>query len=67
MTYLQITLENLIEWHANWLEVAGFSELQGRWMFSLLACLEKPLTPEMCSVLRNVVQNCALIRASLVS
>ncbi|MCL4125686.1 UNVERIFIED_CONTAM: hypothetical protein GTU68_027426 [Idotea baltica] len=60
-----LTLENLVEWHANWLEVAGFSELQGRWLFSLLACLEKPLTPEMCSILRNVLQNCALVRASL--
>ncbi|KAL7640840.1 UNVERIFIED_CONTAM: hypothetical protein RMT77_009115 [Armadillidium vulgare] len=62
-----ITLENIIEWHSNWLEVVGFSELQGRWLFSLLACLEKPLTPEMCSLLRGVLKNCALIRASLES
>lgn len=58
-------IENLLEWHAQWLEVLGFSEAQGRWFYALLACLEKPLTPESCSQIRHIAMMCAKIRASL--
>ena len=51
----------------DWLEVAGFSEHQGRWLYSLLACLEKPLTPELCDNVRKMVLLCARVRAELVS
>ncbi|CAL4122603.1 unnamed protein product, partial [Meganyctiphanes norvegica] len=61
----QKLLWNLIEWHCNWLEVLGFSEAQGQWLYALLACLEKPLTPETCSYLRNIARMCAQIRADL--
>ncbi|XP_047501510.1 gem-associated protein 2-like [Penaeus chinensis] len=58
-------LENLLEWHAQWLEVLGFSEAQGRWFYSILACLEKPLIPESCSQIRHIARICASIRAKL--
>ena len=65
--FSQRGIENLLEWHAQWLEVLGFSEAQGRWFYALLACLEKPLTPESCSQIRHIAMMCAKIRASLVS
>ena len=40
---------------------------QGRWLYALLVCLEKPLAPEACSLLRTLARNCANLRASLVS
>lgn len=58
-------IENLLEWHAQWLEVLGFSKPQGQWFYALLACLEKPLTPESCSQIRHIARMCAKIRASL--
>lgn len=60
-------LQNLLEWHAQWLEVLGFSEAQGRWFYALLACLEKPLIPESCSQIRHIARMCAQIRSSLTS
>ena len=65
--FLQRGIENLLEWHAQWLEVLGFSKPQGQWFYALLACLEKPVTPESCSQIRHIVRMCAKIRASLVS
>lgn len=40
--------------------------LQGQWFFALMACLEKPLVPEACSLLRELARNCANLRATLV-
>jgi len=40
---------------------------QGRWFYALLACLEKPLHPEACALIRNLARHCASLRASLVS
>ncbi|KAK3879962.1 hypothetical protein Pcinc_015524 [Petrolisthes cinctipes] len=60
-------LQNLLEWHAQWLEVLEFSEAQGRWFYAILACMEKPLTPESCSHIRHVARMCARIRSTLPS
>ncbi|KAK2148589.1 hypothetical protein LSH36_491g05046 [Paralvinella palmiformis] len=40
---------------------------QGQWFYALLMCLEKPLDPEVCALLRNLARNCASLRATLVS
>lgn len=61
----QKLLWNLIEWHCNWLEVLGFSNAQGQWLYALLSCLEKPLTPETSSSIRHIAKMCAQIRAEL--
>ncbi|KAF2351797.1 Gemin2/Brr1 [Trinorchestia longiramus] len=61
----QTTLQNLMEWHVGWLEVAGFSEHQGKWLYSLLSCLEKPLTPELSDNVRKMVFLCSRARARL--
>jgi survival of motor neuron protein-interacting protein 1 len=55
-----------MEWHVGWVEVGGFSEPQGRWLYSLVCCLETPLTPELGDNLRKLVFLCAAARAALV-
>ncbi|XP_076652336.1 gemin 2 isoform X2 [Halictus rubicundus] len=36
----------------------------GQWLYALLAVLEMPLTPEMCSCLRNLARTCSIMRAN---
>ncbi|XP_013380682.1 gem-associated protein 2 isoform X1 [Lingula anatina] len=57
----------VLEYHLNWFEATGFSQEQGRWFYALLASLEKPLTPETCSLLRTLARNCSSLRATLPS
>lgn len=40
--------------------------LQGRWLYALLACLEKPLLPEAHSSIRQLARRCAQLRSTLV-
>ncbi|XP_017938398.1 gem-associated protein 2 isoform X4 [Manacus vitellinus] len=36
---------------------------QGRWLYALLACLEKPLLPEAHSLIRQLARRCSEVRA----
>ncbi|XP_076300375.1 gemin 2 isoform X2 [Lasioglossum baleicum] len=36
----------------------------GQWLYALLAVLEMPLTPDMCSCLRNLARTCSIMRAN---
>ena len=45
----------------------SFLIIQGQWFYALMSCLEKPLVPEACSLLRDLARNCANLRATLVS
>ncbi|BFZ10833.1 hypothetical protein BsWGS_13872 [Bradybaena similaris] len=65
MNQLQVT--SVLEYHINWLEATGFTSRQGQWFYALLASLQKPLTPEVCSWLRRLARLCSNIRASLES
>jgi len=56
---------SVLEYHINWLEATGFTSAQGRWFYALLANLQKPLCPEVCSWLRRLARLCSNIRASL--
>ncbi|TTY87648.1 Gem-associated protein 2 [Bagarius yarrelli] len=38
---------------------------QGRWLYALLACLEKPLLPEAHSLIRQLARRCSAVRAQL--
>ncbi|CAG5122109.1 unnamed protein product [Candidula unifasciata] len=57
----------VLEYHINWLEATGFTSRQGQWFYALLASLQKPLTPEVCSWIRRLARLCSNIRASLES
>ncbi|XP_067009426.1 gem-associated protein 2 isoform X1 [Anabrus simplex] len=62
----QPMIEQLLEYHVDWLKNRSELSLQqGRWLFALLACLELPLVPETCSVLRTLARKCACIRAAV--
>lgn len=63
----QLLIEQVLNYHISWLEVTGFTPQQGRWFYALLACLEKPLTPEACSSLRSLARVCCKLRANLTS
>uniref|UniRef100_A0A671M6N9 Gem-associated protein 2 n=1 Tax=Sinocyclocheilus anshuiensis TaxID=1608454 RepID=A0A671M6N9_9TELE len=39
----------------------------GRWLYALLACLEKPLLPEAHSLIRQLARRCSAVRANLES
>jgi survival of motor neuron protein-interacting protein 1 len=61
----QPTVLAVLEYHINWLQATGFSQHQGCWFYALLVCLEKPLCPEGCSLLRMLARLCSHLRASL--
>lgn len=62
----QTRVVRLLAFHINWLESAGFSNAQGRWLYALLMCLEKPLDPDTCAMLRSLARISSKLRADLV-
>jgi survival of motor neuron protein-interacting protein 1 len=64
----QPLIHQVLEYHVEWLETkSDLSMQQGRWLYSLLACLELPLLPETCSLLRTLARECSRLRALLTS
>lgn len=63
----QPTVIKVLEYHLNWFEATGFTERQGYWFYALLVCLDKPLLPDACSLLRGLARACSRLRASLES
>ncbi|KAH3720658.1 gem-associated protein 2-like isoform X2 [Dreissena polymorpha] len=63
----QTTVLKVLEYHLNWFEVTGFTERQGYWFYALLVCLDKPLLPDACALLRELARACSRLRASLES
>ncbi|KAK3751529.1 hypothetical protein QZH41_019422 [Actinostola sp. cb2023] len=58
----QVTVQQVLEYHVNWFEQGEYSHIQGRWLYSLLACLVKPLLPETIALLRTLARLCARYR-----
>lgn len=61
----QATVNAVLEYLISWFEEKPFVPQLGRWLYSLLACLEKPLTPEAHSLIRQLAKRCASMRATL--
>jgi len=61
----QCTVMQVLKYHYDWMTVTGFSIEQGRWFYALLVCLEKPLEPDVCSLLRDLARACSNLRAAL--
>ncbi|XP_034050944.1 gem-associated protein 2 [Thalassophryne amazonica] len=61
----QSTVLSVMETLINWFEDRDFLPQLGRWLFALLACLEKPLLPEAHSLIRQLARRCALLRSTL--
>lgn len=63
----QSTVLVVIEILISWFEERDFVPQLGRWLYALLACLEKPLIPEAHSSIRQLARRCAQLRSTLES
>ncbi|XP_068195093.1 gem-associated protein 2 isoform X1 [Antennarius striatus] len=63
----QSTVLTVLEILINWFEEHEFVSQLGCWLYSLLACLEKPLLPEAHSSIRQLARRCAQLRSTLES
>ncbi|OCT66381.1 hypothetical protein XELAEV_18042638mg [Xenopus laevis] len=61
----QATVTSVLEYLVNWFEERNFTPELGRWLYALLACLEKPLLPEAHSLIRQLARRCSQIRAGV--
>jgi len=60
-------VETVLEYHVTWLRAVGWTRQFGPWLYSLLARLEKPLTPDMGSLIRDLALLCAEERGKIFS
>jgi len=60
-------VEKILEYQVSWLQCTGWREEYGAWLYSLLARVEKPLTPDMGSILRDLALFCGQERYRLVN
>ncbi|XP_049453035.1 gem-associated protein 2 [Epinephelus fuscoguttatus] len=63
----QSTVLMVLEILISWFEEHHFVPQLGRWLYALLACLEKPLLPEAHSCIRQLARRCAQLRSTLES
>lgn len=63
----QSTVLMVLEILTGWFEEHEFTPQLGRWLYALLACLEKPLLPEAHSCIRQLARRCAQLRSALES
>lgn len=61
----QSTVLTVLEILINWFEERDFVPQLGRWLYALLAYLEKPLIPEAHSSIRQLARRCAQLRSTL--
>jgi len=65
MYLTQPMVQTLLQHHLTFIIAKGFHIQQGPWIYSLLAVLQKPLTPDTCSTLRDLARLCAQLRSQL--
>ncbi|KAL0969711.1 hypothetical protein UPYG_G00231210 [Umbra pygmaea] len=63
----QATVSAVLEYLINWFEENEFVPQLGRWLYALLACLEKPLLPEAHSLIRQLARRSSEVRVNLES
>ncbi|XP_029972632.1 gem-associated protein 2-like [Salarias fasciatus] len=63
----QSTVLMVLDILISWFEEQEFAPQLGRWLYALLACLEKPLLPEAHSSIRQLARRCAHVRSTLES
>ncbi|XP_067389887.1 gem-associated protein 2 isoform X3 [Emydura macquarii macquarii] len=60
--YIKATVTSVLEYLINWFGGKEFTPELGRWLYALLACLEKPLLPEAHSLIRQLARRCSEVR-----
>nr|XP_033327370.1 gem-associated protein 2 [Megalopta genalis] len=64
----QPMVEQILEYLIDYVEVEKeIIHKLGQWLYALLAILEMPLTPEMCSCLRSLARTCSIIRSNSIN
>jgi len=58
--------ETLMDYLTSWLAATGWKDAYGPWIYAVLTRLEKPLTPDVGSKLRDLALECSVIRQYLV-
>ncbi|KAM9466275.1 gem-associated protein 2 [Clarias gariepinus] len=61
----QSTVSAVLEYLINWFEENDFVPQLGRWLYALLAWLDKPLLPEAHSLIRQLARRCSAVRAQM--
>uniref|UniRef100_A0A8C4TN32 Gem-associated protein 2 n=1 Tax=Falco tinnunculus TaxID=100819 RepID=A0A8C4TN32_FALTI len=59
---LKATVTSVLEHLISWFGEKKFTPELGRWLYALLACLEKPLLPEAHSLIRQLARRCSEVR-----
>ncbi|CAJ0917905.1 unnamed protein product [Ranitomeya imitator] len=62
---VKATVTSVLEYLVNWFEERDFTPELGRWLYALLASLEKPLLPEAHSLIRQLARRCSQVRAGV--
>ena len=57
--------ETLLDYLTTWLEEVGWRPQFGPWLYSVLTRLEKPLTPDVSSRLRDLALLCSNLRRDM--
>lgn len=64
--WVQVTINYLLQWHVNWAVTStSISELSMRWLYALLAQLEKPIALESSSQLSKLLRHCLGVRGTI--
>ncbi|XP_063973315.1 gem-associated protein 2 isoform X2 [Diachasmimorpha longicaudata] len=62
----QLQVEQVLEYMIEEVESRGIVDpVLGQWIYGLLAVLELPLNPDVCSCLRTLARSCSIARANL--
>ncbi|XP_068021625.1 gem-associated protein 2 isoform X2 [Melanerpes formicivorus] len=62
VNYIKATVTSVLEYLISWFGEKKFTPELGRWLYALLACLEKPLLPEAHSLIRQLARRCSEVR-----
>ncbi|MBN3302852.1 GEMI2 protein, partial [Amia calva] len=65
--FSQVLVTTVLEHLISWFGERDFCPELGRWLYALLACLEKPLLPEAHSLIRQLARRCSEVRAKIES
>ena len=63
---VQVTINYLLQWHVNWAESApDITDLSVRWLYALMAQIEKPIALESSSQLSKLLRHCIKVRRQI--
>lgn len=61
----QVMTQKILGYHVEWLTTRQLSSSRGKWLYSLLAKLEKPLHQDISALMRQLYRRCSILRYDL--